>query len=131
MRRTQRIGASGGAGRLAVSAAALAVGCVLGVAAPAAQDSNETSAEFTQAYLEDPANIEEGGKIWQEQCRHCHGSAAYPGKAPKLKPGRYEPAFVYNRVTNGFGDMPSWKEYYSKQQRKAVVAYVLSDQFAP
>jgi len=86
---------------------------------------------FGEEFLDDPANIEAGKKIWQEQCRHCHGKAAYPGKAPKLKPRRYTPEFVYDRVTYGFRKMPAWKEVYSKDERKAVVAYVLSRDFSP
>lgn len=128
MRRNAGIGE---AGRLA-AALVVAAGCALGAGALAGDDgAGEAAAEFTRAFLEDPANIEQGEAIWQEQCRHCHGSAAYPGKAPKLKPRRYTPEFVYDRVTNGFGDMPSWKGYYSRQERKAVVAYVLSDRFSP
>src|SRR5262245_19342601 len=37
--------------------------------------------------------IARGEKIWQEQCTHCHGSKAYPGKAPKLQPRLYKPEF--------------------------------------
>jgi mono/diheme cytochrome c family protein len=87
--------------------------------------------EFTEAFLNDPANIELGRKVWQEQCRHCHGKDAYPGKAPKLKPQRYTPEFVYHRVTYGFRGMPSWQDVYSEEERMAVVAWVLSKAFSP
>ena len=73
-----------------------------GLAAVAQGEEKIPSPEFEQAYLDDTANIEAGKEIWQEQCRHCHGKSAYPGKAPKLKPRRYKPDFVYDRITNGF-----------------------------
>ena len=87
--------------------------------------------EFSDAFLKDPEVLALGERIWKEQCRHCHGRDAYPGKAPKLKPHRYTPAFVYHRVTYGFRGMPSWKEVYDRKERMAVTAYVLSKRFAP
>lgn len=86
---------------------------------------------FTEEYLADEAHIAIGREIWQEQCQHCHGKSAYPGKAPKLKPRKYEPDFVYRRVTDGFRKMPPWKDVYTDEERMAVVAYVLSDGFSP
>jgi len=83
------------------------------------------------AYLSNNKNIEAGKDVWEQQCRHCHGKAAYPGKAPKLDPGKYTPDFVYDRVTYGFGKMPPWKDVFSIEQRKAVTAYVKSDNFSP
>lgn len=89
--------------------------------------------EMTAEYLADPANIEVGKVIWQEQCQHCHGKNAYPGKAPKLKPKRYKsrPHFVWDRVTNGFRKMPAWDEVYTPEERMGVVAYILSKSFSP
>ncbi len=100
-------------------------------AAPLAALSDEPAPVFDKKYLSNPANIETGRKVWESQCRHCHGARAYPGKAPKLRPGSYEPAFIYDRVTNGFGKMPSWKAVFSDEQRKGVVAYIKSDDFDP
>ena len=91
----------------------------------------ETPAVFTEAYLTDTAHIDAGKVLWEEQCRHCHGKSAYPGKAPKLKPRRYTPDFVFDRVTNGFRKMPAWKEVYSKEERMSMVAYILSREFSP
>jgi mono/diheme cytochrome c family protein len=75
--------------------------------------------------------IARGEKIWQEQCTHCHGSKAYPGKAPKLQPRLYKPEFVWDRTHNGFRGMPSWKDVYKPEEIVALVAYVLSDDFFP
>ena len=81
--------------------------------------------------LKDGAVISQGEKIWHEQCTHCHGARAYPGKAPKLQPRTYKPEFVWDRVHNGFRGMPSWKEVYKEDEVLALVAYVLSDDFFP
>ncbi len=118
-----------GIAALVVLAGALSGVSTIGMAA--GDDAEEAPAVFTEAYLNDPANIEAGKAIWQEQCRLCHGYAAYPGRAPKLKPRRYKPEFVFKRVTNGFREMPSWKEVYSREERMAVVTYVLSKEFSP
>jgi mono/diheme cytochrome c family protein len=81
--------------------------------------------------LKDAAMIAQGEKIWQDQCTHCHGARAYPGKAPKLQPRTYKPEFVWDRVHNGFRAMPAWKEVYKPEEVLALVAYVLSDEFFP
>lgn len=106
-------------------------GASVGSVAAVAQDSAEKPPEFTEAYLNDPANIAAGQEIWAEQCRHCHGRSAYPGKAPKLKPRRYTPKFVYDRVTDGFRKMPAWKDVYNREERMSVVAYVKNSKFSP
>jgi mono/diheme cytochrome c family protein len=93
--------------------------------------SKEPVPKFDKAFLEDPKNIEAGRQVWQMQCRHCHGSKAYPGKAPKLKPGSLAPEFIFDRVTNGFGKMPAWKAVFSDAERRSVVAYIKSDDFWP
>ncbi len=96
-----------------------------------AEAPRETPPEFTEAYLADPEAQAAGKVIWLEQCRHCHGASAYPGKAPKLKPWSYEPDFVFDRVTNGFEKMPGWIDVYSREERMAVTAYILSNNFSP
>lgn len=85
---------------------------------------------FTPQYLSNPENIALGREVWFQRCKFCHGKTAYPGKAPQLDPGRYTPEFVYDRVTNGFRGMPSWKHEFSEQERKAVTAYVMSKEFS-
>jgi mono/diheme cytochrome c family protein len=64
----------------------------------AAPNAEQAPPAFTEEILDDPKNIEVGQAIWQEQCTHCHGAKAYPGKAPKLKPSRYKRDFVWHRV---------------------------------
>lgn len=108
----------------------LAAGAAIG-----GEEKRETVKEpvpvFSKAYLSNKANIEAGRNVWENQCRHCHGAAAYPGKAPKLNPGQMAPDFIYDRVTFGFGKMPGWKDVFSVEQRKGVVAYVKSNEFSP
>ncbi|MDH3600398.1 MAG: c-type cytochrome [Candidatus Tectomicrobia bacterium] len=84
---------------------------------------------FTAEYLNDPANIGLGKKLWAKRCARCHGKAAYPGSAPKLRPKRYQPEFVYDRITNGFRGMPALKTEFSQEERQAIVAYVKSPGF--
>ena len=79
----------------------------------------------------DSAVHKAGEAVWENQCRHCHGASAYPGKAPKLKPSSYTPDFIYDRVTFGFRAMPAWKDVFSLAERKSVVAYIKSDRFNP
>lgn len=87
--------------------------------------------EFSDEFLADPVNFEAGKEIWFAQCTHCHGYKAYPGKAPKLKPGKYKPTFVFKRVYKGFKKMPGWKDVYSVDEIRQVVAYVKSKSFSP
>lgn len=110
--------------------------CLLAAAAAnAGGDRQKTVAQpaplFDKAYLSSKTNIEAGRVVWENQCRHCHGAAAYPGKAPKLNPGQMAPDFIYDRVTFGFGKMPAWKDVFSDEQRKGVVAYIKSGDFSP
>ena len=108
--------------------------CLLAAAAAGAQERKavkETVPVFDKAYLQNKKNVAAGKDVWDNQCRHCHGAAAYPGKAPKLNPGQLAPDFIYDRVTNGFGKMPAWKEVFSVEQRKSVVAYIKSRDFSP
>ncbi|RIA45431.1 c-type cytochrome [Dichotomicrobium thermohalophilum] len=102
------------------------------IALPAyAQEASKPPEPFTEDFLSDAENINAGQEMWAEQCRHCHGRTAYPGKAPKLKPYKYKPEFVYRRVTDGFRKMPSWEEVYTDLERMQITAYVLSDDFSP
>jgi mono/diheme cytochrome c family protein len=118
--------------------AVLATLAVLSLAANAparAQDAkaagDEPVPKFDAAYMSNAANIEIGQGVWTKQCRHCHGNAAYPGKAPKLRPSGLEPDFIFDRVTNGFRGMPAWKAVFTLEERKGVVAYLKSDSFSP
>ena len=86
--------------------------------------------EFTKEFLNDPSRIKQGKEVWEKRCKFCHGKAAYPGKAPKLEPSRYTPGFVYDRVANGFQAMPPWRQEFSEEELRAVVAYIMSRDFS-
>jgi mono/diheme cytochrome c family protein len=117
---------------VALSLGGAAIGVWTTAAWPqAASAPQEPAPQFDPGYLSNSKNIDVGREVWEQQCRHCHGKSAYPGKAPKLNPGQYTPDFVYDRVTYGFGKMPPWKDVFSLEQRKAVTAYIKSDNFAP
>ncbi len=111
----------------------ISVGLMLAAAVPvsAASVKSKPPVPFTEEFLSDETNITTGGEIWAEQCRHCHGAKAYPGKAPKLKPSKYKPDFVYRRVTDGFRKMPPWKDVYTDDERMQITAYILSRKFSP
>ena len=100
-------------------------------AANEAEPPRDPPPEIPATLLKDTAIITQGEKIWQDQCTHCHGAKAYPGKAPKLQPRTYKPEFVWDRIHNGFRGMPPWKEVYKPEEVLALVAYVLSDEFFP
>ncbi len=68
--------------------------------------------------------------VLRQICRFCHGKTAYPGKAPKLNPSRYTSKFVRDRVTGGLRSMPSWKEQFSEEERRAVTVFIMSKEFS-
>lgn len=117
---------------------ALAVAVLFPVTAAAQGGGGETAAvtarpriEFTREFLQDPQVVALGADVWKRRCTFCHGRQAYPGKAPRLRPSRYQPQFVYDRVTFGFRAMPSFAHEFGERERRAVVAWVLSPEFAP
>lgn len=100
-------------------------------AAAAKADPDKPPPVFDPAYMKNAVNIKAGQAIWAQQCTHCHGAKAYPGKAPKLKPGSYTPEFVFDRTAFGFKAMPPWKDVFTLEEIKGVVAYIKSDSFSP
>jgi mono/diheme cytochrome c family protein len=99
---------------------------VASAAAPVRAD--ETG--LTDAFMNDPANIELGKELFQQQCTQCHGGGAYPGKAPKLNAKKLSPEDIYLRVTYGFRRMPAWEDVFTDQERMAITAYMKSPRFS-
>ena len=87
--------------------------------------------KFTNEIMKNADFFNQGKEIWFDQCTHCHGYKAYPGKAPKLKPKRYKPQFVYKRIAKGFRKMPAWEEIYSQEEMQSIVVYVMDKKFSP
>lgn len=92
--------------------------------------ADEEMPPFPKERLGQPEGIAAGKAVFGQICKFCHGKSAYPGKAPKLNPSRYTPEFVYDRVTNGYRGMPSFREQFSEEERQAVVVYVMSREFS-
>ena len=97
----------------------------------AQDDTEEAIPEFSEDFLANPEVLAKGKEVWEGTCRGCHGASAYPGKAPQLRPKRYDAAFVYDRVTYGYRKMPPWEDVFSEEERMNVSAYVLSRSFSP
>jgi mono/diheme cytochrome c family protein len=93
--------------------------------------ADETAPQpFPRELLDNPEYVETGKGVFNQICKFCHGKTAYPGKAPHLNPSRYTPEFVFDRVTNGFRGMPSWKEQFSEKERQGVTVYIMSKEFS-
>jgi len=121
---------------LAKAAVLLAATVAIAASAVRAQTAPQTEPDepvpaFAADFMRDAKVLADGMEVWQQQCRHCHGSSAYPGKAPKLSPGRMDAEFIFDRVTYGFKGMPPWRHVFSREQRMAVVAYIKSSAFSP
>jgi mono/diheme cytochrome c family protein len=120
---------------IAVSALSAAAAIALAQAPtppPAAADApRDPPPPLPPDVLKDPKLVAAGEALWKDSCAHCHGSKAYPGKAPKLQPHKYKAEFVWDRVHNGFKDMPPWKEVYTPEQVISLVAWVKSEDFWP
>ena len=85
---------------------------------------------LTEQFMQDPAHIELGHQLFQQQCVKCHGKGAYPGKAPKLKVRKLIPEDIYLRVTYGYGKMPAWEHLFTDDERMAITAYMKSPNFS-
>jgi hypothetical protein len=61
----------------------------------------------------------------------CLGKSACPGKAPKpnTNPARYTPEWLFDRVTNGFSGMPTFKARFVGMGRQPVV-FASSQEFS-
>ena len=118
--------------RISKALVGVVIGVTLGVSAPVvAKEKSKPPFPITEQVLADDDYLKAGQVIWADQCRHCHGAKAYPGKAPKLKPAKYKPDFVYRRITDGFRKMPAWKDVYTDEERVAITVYILSPKFSP
>ena len=93
--------------------------------------NSQEKVQFTNKMMKNVESFSQGKQIWFDQCTHCHGYKVYPGKAPKLKPKRYKPEFVYKRITKGFRKMPAWEEVYSLEERQSLVVYIMNKKFSP
>jgi mono/diheme cytochrome c family protein len=86
--------------------------------------------DFSEEFMTDMANIRAGREHFQAQCGHCHGSRAYPGKAPRLQPERYDPDFIYWAIRGGYGRMPSFEDHFTHEETMQIVAWIKSNLFS-
>ena len=100
-------------------------------AATAAEEPRDPPPPLPPETLKDATIIAKGEKLWQDQCTHCHGAKAYPGKAPKLQPRTYKPEFVWDRVHNGFRGMPPWKSVYQARRGRRACRLRLERRLLP
>jgi mono/diheme cytochrome c family protein len=114
--------------RYVIRCAALPLFVALAAGLPAHADDGKPP--FPKDLLGNPEYIQLGEQVWGKICKFCHGKAAYPGKAPRLTPARYTPEFVFDRVTNGFRGMASFKDQFSEKERQAVTVFIMSPQFS-
>ena len=103
------------------------IGLLAASAAPPAR-ADETG--LTEEFMSDPANIESGQELFQQQCTKCHGKGAYPGKAPKLNVRKLTPEDIYLRTTYGWRRMPAWEDVFTDDERMAITAYMKSPRFS-
>ena len=107
-------------------ATVLLIGAAMGALG---RDSGADEAALTEEFLNDMDHVLLGRELFQRRCRLCHGRAAYPGKAPPLRPDRLSPEDIYLRITYGFGRMPAWEDQFSDHERMAITAYMKSHLF--
>jgi mono/diheme cytochrome c family protein len=81
-------------------------------------------------------NIKEGEKIFQENCRMCHGEAGRGGVALRINNPDFlkvaSPAFLFQSIHGGRRNtaMPSWS-YLSSTEMANLLAYIRSLQTVP
>ena len=81
---------------------------------------------FPKEFLQNEQQILLGRQVFFERCTYCHAKKGV-GKAPQLRPSERNADFIFGRVTDGFQGMPSWGLVLTEEQRRALVAFILSD----
>ncbi len=77
----------------------------------------------------------DGATVYQQNCRKCHGATGTPsariaGMYPEMKPlsevSGVSADSIVTLLTNGTGDMKSFKDKLSAAEMQAVAKYVLT-----
>ena len=83
--------------------------------------------------LDDPEAIAEGAKRFSASCTgYCHGREGRVSRAPKLRGNKYDPSFLYARISNGQPAgatglaMPAFQTMLAPEEIWKIVAYVMS-----
>ena len=97
-----------------------------GAALVAAAGALVASAAAAQARFQ-PDDIAKGRELFHKTCAHCHGLNMVNSGTTVYDLRRFpldDPDRFFNSVTNGKGNMPSWKESLTPDQIKLLWAYV-------
>ncbi len=87
----------------------------------------QTSTDTPSIDLKSAEAIAEGKRLYAMRCSHyCHGKEGRRGIGPALRGRDLDPAYLYNRIANGFRPMPAWKSTYTPEQIWDIVAYIES-----
>ena len=65
-----------------------------------------------------------GGEIYNSLCKSCHQAGE---KGPNLYSIKLETSSIINSVTNGAGNMPSFKALLSEEEIEAVAYFILEN----
>jgi mono/diheme cytochrome c family protein len=65
-----------------------------------------------------------GGEIYNSLCKSCHQAGE---KGPNLYSIKLETSSIINSVTNGTGNMPSFKTLLSEEEIEAVAYFILEN----
>jgi len=84
------------------------------------------SAGLSEDFLRDEQHIVSGRSVFLARCTYCHAKRGV-GKAPQLRPSAREADFIFDRITNGYQGMPNWGSTLREDDRRDLVAYILSN----
>lgn len=105
------------------------------VAIVRAQGMRQPSADVSKPPfpLDDPKAIEEGAHRFSASCTgYCHGREGRVSRAPKLRGKKYDPNFLYARISGGSPSgasglvMPAFASTLPPEEIWKLVAYVMS-----
>jgi len=90
--------------------------------------AERASEQFPLEFLGNRDVIVYGRGVFLKRCTFCHVPVGHlGGHAPQLRPNALTADFIFERVTNGFRFMPAWGPLIEEKDRRALVAYLLSD----
>jgi cytochrome c oxidase cbb3-type subunit III len=94
--------------------------------------ANPMSDEAIAAVSQDPAQVEEGHKVFSATCASCHAADGQGLVGPNLTDKFWihgnKPTQIVKSVTEGYADkgMPPWGQILGPEKVKKVAAYVLT-----